>query len=191
MRKLAPVFIAASVFAVSSSAFALGDKRDNRQAPSTSAATAPADLPSSYANPSTRVSSGAEGAVSSVAPKNATGASDATTLGSSTGTSAGTSGTALGASGSTSGTVGNGATSTDSSSNAASQGSAKAAAAGNDATKCDPARYASRTDMPKDCLDGKKGGAAVGSTQGQSGGDGAAGASGGAGSSGSSGGSSK
>lgn len=187
MRKLAPVFIAASVFAVSSSAFALGDKRDNRQAPNTSAATAPADLPSSYANPSTRVSSGAEGAVSSVAPKNATGASDATTLGSSTGTSAGTSGTALGASGSTSGTVSSGATTTDSS----GAGSAKTAAAGNDATKCDPARYASRTDMPKDCLDGKKGGAAVGSTQGQSGGDGAAGASGGAGSSGSSGGSSK
>jgi hypothetical protein len=177
MRKLAPVFIAASVFAVSGSAFALGDKRDNKQAPNaatTSTQSSTSDR-ANYGTSGSMSSSNAMGASSGTgaAPKNATGATDATTLGSSMGSSgvtAGTSGTAMGASGATSATVGNGSSATTMGDHTADKSKkSKAAAAGNDATRCDASKYASRTEMPKDCLDGRKGGAAVGSTQGQSG----------------------
>lgn len=149
MRKIAPVFIAASIFAASSTAFALGDKRD-KPAPNTASTSA-----------TTSASNGGTSAL----PKSGTTASDATTSGSS-----------MGANGSVGGT----------SAPDKATGKAKHQSAANDPAKCDVTRYATRAEMPKDCLDGRAGGAAVGSTQGQSGGAGSSGgAAGGAGSAGS------
>jgi hypothetical protein len=148
MRKIAPVFIAASIFAASGTAFALGDKRD-KPAPNTASTS------------SVPASSGGTAAL----PKSGTPASDATTSGASMGANS---------------SSGMSASATPDK----PAGAAKTPSASNDPAKCDVTRYATRAEMPKDCLDGRAGGAAVGSTQGQSGGAGAAGGSSGAGSSG-------
>ncbi len=213
MRKLAPVFIAASVLAISSTAFAFGDKRDNKAAPSTSATTT---MPSSSSNPSssTRAPASAPMMTSSYTAPGATtrgaalevpvtGASDATTSGSSMGakgsmmssgmapapmtsssnttsgafpevpvtgaSDATTLGSSKGARGPMSSDMAPGSMSSGMAPDKSTGKSKKAAAASNDATRCDASRYPSGTAMPKDCLSGAKGGAAVGSTQGQSG----------------------
>ena len=163
MRKLAPVFIAVSVLAVSSTAFAFGDKRDNKASPSTTTTTMPAQTSS---NPSGSMSAPATTAPMTTSQYTAPSTSATTTTGAAptvpvTGASdATTSGSSMGATGSMS----SGMPADKSTGN-----SKKAAAASNDATKCDATRYSSSSMMPKDCLDGAKGGAAVGSTQGQSG----------------------